>query len=63
MVYDYKASLKRRGQLVAAGYMVPTLIEGFYSSIVSLRGLKCILLIVELNGMDIYGTDIGSAYP
>ena len=62
MVYDCKASLKRRGRLVAAGYLVPTPIEGVYSSVVSLRGLKCVLFIGELNNMQIYATDIGSAY-
>ena len=33
-----------------------------YSSVVSLHGLRILLFLAELNGLKVWGTDIGNAY-
>jgi hypothetical protein len=33
-----------------------------YSSVVSLRGLRIITFLSELNGLDLWATDTGNAY-
>ena len=49
LVYDVKPDGRRKARLVAAGYMVDAPLEGVYSSVVSLRGLRMCLFIGELN--------------
>jgi hypothetical protein len=33
-----------------------------YSGVISLRGLRIIIFLSELNGLDLWATDIGNAY-
>ena len=37
-------------------------IESVYSGVVSLKGLRLIMFLAELNGLDIWATDVGNAY-
>jgi hypothetical protein len=37
-------------------------LESVYSGVVSLRGLRIITFLAELNGLDLWETDIGNAY-
>lgn len=37
-------------------------IESVYSGVVSLKGLRLIMFLAELNGLDILATDVGNAY-
>ena len=62
MVYDVKPTLQRKARLVADGHLTETPIDGTYSSVVSLRGLKLVLFLAELNKMEAWCTDIGNAY-
>ena len=62
LVYDVKVTLDRKSQLVADGHLTETPIDGVYSSVVSLRGLKITLLIAEINQMEAWCTDIGNVY-
>ena len=62
LVYDCKQTLKRKAHLVANGNLTETPVESIYSSIVTLRGLKTTIFIAELNGFEMWNTDVGKAY-
>ena len=58
--------MKHDGQytarMVANGHLTDISLESVYSVVVSLRGLRIILFLAELNGLDTCATDIGNAY-
>ena len=61
-VYDRKICGRKKARLVANGNMTETPIESTYSGVVSLRGLRMMFFIAELNGLELWATDIGNAY-
>jgi hypothetical protein len=61
-VFDVKQSLKRKARLVAGGHMTDPPKESVYSGVVSLRSLRIITLIAELNELKLMAADIGNAY-
>ena len=48
--------------MVADGHLTDVPLESVYSGVVSLRGLRIVLFLAELNGLDTCATDIGNAY-
>ena len=62
MVYDIKPDLRRKARLVADGHLTSTPTHSVYSSVVSLRGLKIVIFIGELNNLPVWTTDVGNAY-
>jgi hypothetical protein len=62
MVYDIKHDLRRKARLVADGNLTQVPSESVYSSVVSLRGLRLTIFLAELNGLELWCTDIGNAY-
>ena len=62
MVYDVKHDGRMRARLVADGHKTETPLESVYSGVVSLRGLRLVLFLAELNKLDVWATDIASAY-
>ena len=49
--------------MVADGHLTePPTDESVYSGVVSLRGLKSVIFLAELNKLKLYSTDISSAY-
>jgi Reverse transcriptase (RNA-dependent DNA polymerase) len=48
--------------MVADGHLTDAPIESIYSGVVSLRGLRTLIFIGELNGLEIWVTDVGNAY-
>ena len=62
LVFACKHDGRRKARLVAGGHLTDTPIDSVYSSVVSLRGIRILAFLGELNGLDIYGTDIGNAY-
>ena len=42
--------------------MTETPIESVYSSVVSLRGIRMVTFLAELNGLKTWQTDVGNAY-
>jgi len=48
--------------LVAGGHLTETPIDSVYSSVVSLRGVRLLAFIGELNGLKVWSTDIGNTY-
>ena len=62
LIYDVKHDGRHKARLVADGHLTDVPDSSVYSSVVSLRGLRMLLFIAELNGIEIWGTDIGNAY-
>jgi hypothetical protein len=62
MIYAVKHDGRRKARLVAGGHLTPEPIDSVYSGVVSLRGLRLIIFLAELNGLEVWATDIGNAY-
>ena len=61
-VYDVKHDGRHRARLVAGGHLTPVTDESVYSGVVTLRGLRLVVFLSELNNLQIWGADVGSAY-
>ena len=61
-VYAVKHDGRHKARLVAGGHLTDTPVDSVYSSVVSLRGLRLIMFLGELNGQETWSTDIGNAY-
>ena len=62
MVYAVKHDGRHRARLVAGGHLTDTPIDSVYSSVVSLRGVRMLTFLAELNDLQCWSTDISSAY-
>ncbi len=62
IVYAVKHDGRHKARLVAGGHLTDTPIDSVYSSVVSLRGIRLLTFIAELNDMHCWATDIGNAY-
>ena len=49
-------------RLVADGHLTPETVENIYSGVVSLRHLRLVIFLGELNNLELWGADIGDAY-
>ena len=47
--------------MVADGHLTDITLESVYSGVVSLRGIRIVLFLAELNCIDTFTTDIGNA--
>jgi len=61
-VYDRKETGRAKGRFVAGGNRTDTPVDSTYSGVVSLRGIRIVTFLAELNGMQLWGTDVGNAY-
>ena len=48
--------------MVAAGHLTEVPVESVYSGEISLRGIRLMIFLAELNQMEAWGTNICSAY-
>jgi hypothetical protein len=62
LVYDCKHDGRHKAWMVANGHLTDIPLESMYSSVVSLRGLRIITFLSELNDLELWATDIGNAY-
>ena len=62
MVYAVKHDGRRRARLVAGGHMTETPVDSVYSGVVSLKSVRVIAFLAELNDLELWSTDIQSAY-
>jgi hypothetical protein len=62
MVFDVKQDLTRKARLVARGDKTAPPSDSVYSGVASLRSLRIICFLAELNGLQVTGGDIGNAY-
>jgi hypothetical protein len=61
-IFDVKHDGRHKARLVADGHLTDVPIESVYSGVVSLRGFRLVLFLAELNGLELWATDIGNAY-
>ncbi|HSN23318.1 MAG TPA: reverse transcriptase domain-containing protein, partial [Methylomicrobium sp.] len=61
-VYAVKHDGRHKARLVAGGHLTDVPIDSVYSSVVSLKGVRVISFLAELNGLKLWSTDIGNAY-
>jgi hypothetical protein len=61
-VFDVKHDGRHKARLVADGHLTDIPLESVYSGVVSLRGFRLALFLGELNGLEVWSTDIGNAY-
>ena len=62
LIFDIKHDGRHRAQLVADGHLTDIPLDSVYSGVVSLRGFCLVLFLAELNHLELWATDIGSAY-
>ena len=62
LVYDCKHDGRHKARMVADGHLTTVPIDSVYSGVVSLRGLRTLVFLAELNDLQIWSTDIGNAY-
>ena len=62
MIFDVKNSLKRKARFVAGGHKTRPPDDSVYSGVASLRSLRIVAVLAELNGLKITGGDVGNAY-
>ena len=61
-VFAVKHDGRHKGRLVAGGHLTDAPVESVYSGVVSLRSLRIVLFVAELNKLEAWGADIGNAY-
>ena len=62
LVFDVKHDGRHKSRCVADGHLTDIPLDSVYSGVVSLRGLRLILFLAELNQLETWATDIGNAY-
>src|SRR5688500_4924972 len=62
LIYNVKHDGSHKARLVADGHLTDIPDDSVYSSVVSLRGLRILLFLTQLNGLEVWGTDIDNAY-
>jgi len=62
MVFDVKHDGRHKVRVVADGHLTDIPVDSVYSGVVSLRGLRIMVFLAELNLLDVWATDIGNAY-
>ena len=62
LVYAVKHDGRHKARMVADGHLTDVPLDSVYSGVVSLRGLRLVLFLAELNDLTTYATDIGNAY-
>ena len=61
-IYDIKHDGRHKARIVAGGHLTDPNTESVYSGVVSLRGIRLIVFLAELNKLSLWGADVGNAY-
>ena len=61
-VYNIKEDGHLKARFVAGGHVLPPPLESVYSGVVSLRSIRLIAFIGELNDLSLFQGDISNAY-
>ena len=62
LIFVVKHKRRHKPRLVADGSLTPEPVENIYSGVVSLRNLRLVIFLGELNNLELWGADIGNAY-
>jgi hypothetical protein len=63
IIYDVKHDGRHKARIVAGGHLTDPNTESVYSGVVSLRGIRLIVFLSELNGLELWGADVGKCLP
>ena len=61
-VYAVKHDGRFKARLVVDGQLTEEPVESIYSGVVSLRSLRMVAFLSQLNDLEIWGADVGNAY-
>ena len=61
-VYDVKQSGLRKARLICGGHLTDPPVDHVYSGVVSLRSMRIVCMLAELNDLELMACDIGNAY-
>ena len=61
-VYAVNHDGRFKARLVADGHLTKEPVESIYSGVVSLRSLRMVVFLSQLNDLEIWGADVGNAY-
>jgi hypothetical protein len=61
-VYACKHDGRHKARLIANGNLTEIPTDSVYSGVVSLKSLRTVIFLAELNGLESWATDIGNAY-
>ena len=61
-LYAVKHDGRFKARLVADGHLTKEPVESIYSGVVSLRSLRMVVFLSQLNKLEIWGADVGNAY-
>ena len=61
-VYSVKHDGRFKARLVADGHLTKEPVESIFSGVVSLRSLRMVVFLSQLNDLEIWGADVGNAY-
>jgi hypothetical protein len=62
LIYDVKHNGRHKVRIVADGHLTDIPVDSVYSGVVTLRGLRLLIFLAELNDLQTWTTDIGNAY-
>ena len=62
LIFVVKFNGRHKARLVADGSLTPEPVENIYSGVLSLRHLRLVIFLGELNNLELWGGDIGNAY-
>lgn len=62
LIYDIKQDGKCKARLVAGGHLTGPNTDTYYSSVVSLRVMRMLVFLAELNELELCASNIGNAY-
>jgi Reverse transcriptase (RNA-dependent DNA polymerase) len=61
-VFAVKHDGRHKARLVADGHLTATPIDSVYSGVVSLRSLRIVVFLAELNDLELHAADVSNAY-
>ena len=62
LIFAVKVKGRHKARLVVDGSLTPEPAENTYSGVVSLKHLRLVIFLGELNNLELWGADIGNAY-
>ena len=62
MTCAVKHDQRHKSRLVAGGHLTNTPTDSTHSSVVSLRGIRMVVFLAELNDLEVCATDVGNAH-
>ena len=62
LIFAVRFNVTCKASLVADGSLAPDPVENIYSGVVSLRHLRLVIFLGELNDLELWGSDVGNIY-